>query len=524
MRPRHLLALVLAFAGSARAAGSLNVVTAVEVKDEGTAVVLHVTGSRPPNFTTFSMADPPRFVIDLSEARLQGVPEDLVVRDGVVNLVKNLSYGSDATSIARIMVAFQLDVDPPDVQAAGNTLVVRIAKPAAAAAAVATDDGAKAREAERKAQETARVAAEAKAQEETARVAAEAKAQEEAARAAAEAKAQEETARAAAEAKAQEETARAAAEAKAQEEAARAAAKAKAQEEAARAAEAQARADVEKAEALKEAAAAEEKSRGDAQSAEEARAAYEKERQAAVARAEEEAQARARAEADAREAEAQARADAERKSKDAAAEARASAERELAATNATTAVLHEAPSRAPAAAEPAEPEATPAIADAPAVAHASADALDIGAPRAQLREVGFRQLPGASRVYVRTSVTPRFTIQDVGENVIRVELENTRATRRNDLRHLDTSFFPSAVAVVTPARRGASYVLDIKLRERVPYQQRIEGDMLAIDFERPAAPGTLPVAGPAGTMPAESGAERVPAALEGEAEAAPAAN
>jgi colicin import membrane protein len=492
MRPRHLLALVLAFAGSARAAGSLNVVTAVEVKDEGTAVVLHVTGSRAPNFTTFSMADPPRFVIDLSEARFQGVPEDMVVRDGVVNLVKNLSYGSDATSIARIMVAFQLDVDPPDVQAAGNTLVVRIAKPARAAAAVATDDGAKAREAERKAQE-------------------------EAARAAAETKAHEETARAAAEAKAQEEAARAAAEAKAQEEAARAAAEATAQEDAKRAAEAQARVDTEKAETVKEAATAAEQSRADAQSAEEARAAYEKERQAAVARAEEEAQARARAEADAREAEAQARADAERKAKDdAAAEARAAAERELAATN--------APSRAPAAAEPAASEATPAIVDAPAVAHASADALDVGAPSAQLREVGFRQLPGASRVYVRTSVTPRFSIQDVGENVIRVELENTRATRRNDLRHLDTSFFPSAVAVVTPARRGASYVLDIKLRERVPYQQRIEGDMLAIDFERPAAPGTLPVAGPGGTMPAEGGAERVPAALEGEAEAAPAAN
>ena len=142
--------------------------------------------------------------------------------------------------------------------------------------------------------------------------------------------------------------------------------------------------------------------------------------------------------------------------------------------------------------------------------------------QAQLREIGFRQLPGASRVYVRTTVTPRFTIQDVGENVIRVELENTRATRRNDLRHLDTSFFPSAVAVVTPAHRGSSYVLEIKLRERVPYQQRIEGDMLAIDFERPAASGALPVAG---TTPAEGGdgAERVPAALEGEAPP-PAAN
>ena len=108
---------------------------------------------------------------------------------------------------------------------------------------------------------------------------------------------------------------------------------------------------------------------------------------------------------------------------------------------------------------------------------------------------------------MRTDVTPRFTIRDVGEDVVRVEFENTRVARRNDTRFMDTSFFPSAVALITPSRQGDSYVVEIKLKQRVPYQQKVEGDLLAIDFERPAeaaAPaGAEPGAGePAGAEPA----------------------
>ena len=62
------------------------------------------------------MADPPRFVIDLSESRFQGVAESVAVDDGVISVVKNLSYGSAETSIARVMIAFNRDVDPPDEQ------------------------------------------------------------------------------------------------------------------------------------------------------------------------------------------------------------------------------------------------------------------------------------------------------------------------------------------------------------------------------------------------------------------------
>ncbi len=145
------------------------------------------------------------------------------------------------------------------------------------------------------------------------------------------------------------------------------------------------------------------------------------------------------------------------------------------------------------------------------------------APNAsQLRELGFRQLPGVSRVFLRTSVPPRFTIQDVGENHIRIELENTRVVRRNDTRFLDTSFFPSAVAMITPSRRGSSYVLDIKLKQKVPYQQKLEGDMLAIDFERPASGAVAGAeAAPSDAPGLDPAAAEAPAGDAADAEPAP---
>src|SRR5512138_3111414 len=199
MSARHVLALVvLAAAGAARAQADLNVITAVTVKDEGANVVLEVKGSKPPNFTTFSMADPPRFVIDLSEAKFQGVPEDMPVNDGTIIVVKNLSYGSDATSIARVMVAFVNDVEPPDVQAVGNALVVKVAKPAAGGAIAKADDSAQ------RAREEAEASAQAEA-EAQARADAERRKQEEylAAQAAAMAKAESERAAREAEVEAQ---------------------------------------------------------------------------------------------------------------------------------------------------------------------------------------------------------------------------------------------------------------------------------------------------------------------------------
>jgi hypothetical protein len=116
--------------------------------------------------------------------------------------------------------------------------------------------------------------------------------------------------------------------------------------------------------------------------------------------------------------------------------------------------------------------------------------------------IGFKQLPQGSRVFVRTKAPPRFSVSEPRENVVRVEFLNTRVPLRNDLNFLDTSFFPTAVARITPTRSGRSYVLEIQLRERVAWQQRLDGDTLSLDFDRPAAAAVraasaVPAPGPA---------------------------
>src|SRR5438270_13778310 len=112
-------------AAPAGAQVDLNKITKIEVQDAGDSYTVSVKGTKPPNFTTFSMADPSRFVIDFSESAFQGVPEDITVNNGLITIIKNLSYGSEATSIARVMIAFSKDVEGPDVQTNGETLIVK---------------------------------------------------------------------------------------------------------------------------------------------------------------------------------------------------------------------------------------------------------------------------------------------------------------------------------------------------------------------------------------------------------------
>ncbi|HET6922592.1 MAG TPA: AMIN domain-containing protein [Anaeromyxobacteraceae bacterium] len=483
MRLRTILSAAGLAAASAAGAQTveLNVISKVQVQDAGNEVVVSIKGSKPPNFTTFSMMDPPRFVIDVSESTFKNVPEDITGGGGLIQVVKNLSYGSEATSIARVMIAFTREVDPPDVQTAGSELVVRIAKPgdmgvaqraappepraapAATAAAPAAQPPADAaalaaaEQARLEKEEQARFEAKARAEAE-----AQAKAEVEAElRAAAEAQAL-------ARAQEQQDKARAADEAKARREAEAQAAALEKTDAKARAEEAK-RLEEEEAKARREAEAqakADAKARAEEEKrlkAEEVTARREAEAQAkadAKARAEEEKRLKAEEAKARREAEAQAKADAR---------ARAEEAKRLKAEEARA--RREAGALKVASLPPAEPRVE---ALAPS-----------GAPN-QVREVGFRQMPGASRVFVRTAQEPRFTIMEAGEKLIRVELANTRVRRRNDSRFMDTSFFPSAVALVTPKREGSSYVVEIKLKERVPYQQKVEGDMLAIDFERPA--------------------------------------
>jgi len=471
MRARLLPLLAAAVAAPAWAA-ELNVITSVEVKDTGPEVVLSVKGTRKPSFTTFSMADPPRFVIDFSESRFQGVPEERP-GGGLVQTIKALSYGSDANAIARVMIAFSVEVDPPAIEDAGETLVVRITKPAGAGTAVAAAPAADAK---------ANSAADAKAKADEERRQAQAKADADAkARADADA-----LAKADADAKA-----RADADARAKADAdAKAKADASAQAKADAAAQAKADADL-KAKLDEERRQSQAKADADAKASADAKAKADEERRQAQALADAEAKAKA-------DAAAQAKGDEERRKAQAWAEGdedQAALDAEIAAAKAERAAKagkadKAAPPPADGAADAEQKALEAEIAAARSEARASksnVETVSPGAVEARVREVGFKQLPDASRVFVRTSSPTEFSIQDVDDRTVRIELQNTRATRYNDLRFMDTSFFPSAVQLITPSRQGSSYVLTVKLRQRVPYQQKREGDTLAIDFQRPAA-------------------------------------
>lgn len=504
MRSSHTLALCLFLAGAAQAQ-DLNVVTSVEVKDEGNSVTVSVKGSKPPNFTTFSMADPARFVIDLSETRFQGVPEDLRVDDGVVRVVKNLAYGSGASAIARVMIAFSVDVEPPEVQTDGNSLLVRVAKPAGAAvagtaakpaesSATASGQPAAAASGAGAAAAAASAVAKSEADEEARQVAlareqVEAEAREQA-RKSAEATAKEREAQAQMEAQAKvREAEQLAARQAAEEEAARVAADARRAEIRAKAAE-----NVEPQKLREEAplTAAVAPATAPAVAAPAGPTPAEL---AAAAAAEQAAAAQSKADAKTKRETEQA---AENQSKaDAKAEAKVKRDAEQAAEN-----------------QSKEEVKAKRVAEQAAAAQAAAEAraAAVAARPARLQAIGFKQLPTVSRVFVKTSTTPRFTITDVGDDVVRLEVENTHSTRRNDTRPLDTSFFASAVTLISPSNQGTSYVVDIRLKKRVPYQQKVEGELLAIDFERPPAAAA---AGAVEGLPAGTPSEK---ALENEQE------
>ena len=114
-----VLVPVLALAQEGKA--ELNTITSVSVKG-GT---VEIVGTKKPNFTTFTMTDPPRLVIDISEAVFSGVKEDQTVGNGTISGIRTASYGSDESAIARVLIGYEREVET-DIQATGNSLVVSV--------------------------------------------------------------------------------------------------------------------------------------------------------------------------------------------------------------------------------------------------------------------------------------------------------------------------------------------------------------------------------------------------------------
>lgn len=526
---RSLLAVALllhAFTVSAQDRVTLNSITKVEVKNGH----VEITGSRRPSFTTFTMVDPPRLVIDLSEAVFVDVPKELKVNDGTITSIKVATYGGASSAIARVLIGFEREVET-DIASTGTSLIVKLPPdPKVQAALVAQKQEAdRAAKEKREAEERARLDAERAEREEKER---QVKAAEEARlaklererlereRLAAEKAEAERQARAAAEVakkKAEEERlAKLEAErlekerAQAEKEAAARAAKEEADRRAREAAEAKQRAEDERqARLAAEKAAREEKARlakleaeqQAAQLAELKRIESEAREQAEREKKERELAAR-QAEADRKEAARLAAIEAKRSQEERAAaekEARRREEEEKrqAALDAKKAAeeqkrLAEEAKRREAeekrlAAKEAERARKQRELEAAAASTPSPSELASNGRQqvARMTFVGFKQDEGVGRVFFRTSSPVRYRVGEDSDRQVVLTLENTQIGLPNNQRIIDASFFDTAVSLVRPEEQGGGVKVFISLKRAVAYRASQTGNELTLEFERP---------------------------------------
>jgi len=114
--------------------------------------------------------------------------------------------------------------------------------------------------------------------------------------------------------------------------------------------------------------------------------------------------------------------------------------------------------------------------------------VEISSAMKNMTWVGFQQTRDASRVYVKTNEQVSYRVTEESDNLIVLELENTRIPLRNNRRFLDTHFFDSAVTMITPHEiEGVtrSVRIEIQLKNRVPYKTVQEENMVYVNFERP---------------------------------------
>jgi colicin import membrane protein len=133
----------------ARAAASVLVaaglvVTALPARAANTLTGLQVKGgqveidtSSPPNFTTFTMTNPPRLVVDVADCTFEGDTGEVTVNKYGITTIKTQAYGSGSSAIARVLIGFKKDTDT-NISTAGSAIIIAPAGAGATAVAAAT--------------------------------------------------------------------------------------------------------------------------------------------------------------------------------------------------------------------------------------------------------------------------------------------------------------------------------------------------------------------------------------------------
>ena len=117
---------------TATTARAANTVTQVQV----VGGKVQIDTSAPPNFTTFTMTNPPRLVVDVAECTFEGGTGEVPVGKYGITTINMQAYGSGSSAIARVLIAFTKDTDT-NISTSGTSIIVAptgAAGPAVAAA------------------------------------------------------------------------------------------------------------------------------------------------------------------------------------------------------------------------------------------------------------------------------------------------------------------------------------------------------------------------------------------------------
>ena len=113
----------------------------------------------------------------------------------------------------------------------------------------------------------------------------------------------------------------------------------------------------------------------------------------------------------------------------------------------------------------------------------SPDANDFDPGPRVMKYIGFRQMAGTSRIFVRMDGKARYRQSQEGDLLV-IELMNTSVPVKNNTRALDTSYFNSPVLRVQAVPRGENTRVEVRLREQGSFQVKRIGTTIAIDFSR----------------------------------------
>ena len=100
--------------------------------------------------------------------------------------------------------------------------------------------------------------------------------------------------------------------------------------------------------------------------------------------------------------------------------------------------------------------------------------------------IGFQQMAGTSRVFVRLDGNAAYRQQMAGGSKFVVELLNTRIKYKINKLPLPTTYFDSPVSRIQARNSGRRTRIEVELRESVAWRIKRIGSTIAIDFTRPS--------------------------------------